>query len=230
VPLAPSFDTVGWLARSGSLMREIGAILLDAHPSAATGVDLVGDPALDGLGAAADPADAEEVARRLSGQFGVRRSINLGIDLPRAAECLRVLQAREVWNTHGHWIETVNPRFGPGVAERFSAARMITEDQVRAAELERDLVIAQLDAALPRGTILCLPPVPGPAPARDVLPAELQVQRARLFPLTALASLAGRPQISLPLRCVDSAPVGISLLGWRNGDEALLHAAAAILP
>jgi len=107
---------------------------------------------------------------------------------------------------------------------------MITDDQVRQAERERAAVIAQLDAVLPNGTVLCLPSVPGPAAAREASPEELQMQRARLLPLTAIASLTGRPQISLPLRSVDSAPVGVSLLGWRNGDEVLLQVAAGIFP
>jgi amidase len=229
-PLAPSFDTVGWLARSGSLMRDIGAVLLDDYSPAMTAADLVSDPVLDSLSGAPQTAAVNEHAGRLAAHFPKRHEISLGIDLQRAAECLRVLQAREVWNTHGHWVDSVNPRFGPGVAERFRAARMITDDQVRQAERERAAVIAQLDALLPNGTVLCLPSVPGPAAAREASPEELQMQRARLLPLTAIASLTGRPQISLPLRSVDSAPVGVSLLGWRNGDEVLLQVAAGVFP
>jgi len=229
-PLAPSFDTVGWLARSGSLMRDIGAVLLEDYSTAMTAADLLSDPLLDSLSGAAQPAAVTDYAGRFAEHFPKQYEISLGIDLQRAAECLRVLQAREVWSTHGQWIDSINPRFGPSVAERFRAARMITDDQLRQAERQRAAVIAQLDTVLPSGKMLCLPTVPGPAAARDASPEELQMQRALLFPLTALASLTGRPQISLPLRCVDAAPLGISLLGWRNGDEALLKVAAGILP
>ncbi|MGA2188635.1 MAG: amidase [Steroidobacteraceae bacterium] len=228
-PLAPSFDTVGWLARSGSLMRDVGAVLLGNFASAEVPAAVAADPRLDALGGAALPGGLAEAAGRFAEYGAPRREIDLGIDLARAAECLRILQSREVWNTHGPWIESVNPQFGPGVMQRFTAARLITDDQVRQAERDRAAVIAQLDAALPGGTMLCLPSVPGPAAARDASAEDLQLQRARLFPLTALASLSGRPQISLPLRTVDAAPVGVSLLGWRNGDEALLQAAARVL-
>jgi Asp-tRNA(Asn)/Glu-tRNA(Gln) amidotransferase A subunit family amidase len=66
----------------------------------------------------------------------------------------------------------------------------------------------------------------------------MQSQRRRLLPLTALASLSGRPQITLPL-LGDSAPQGdsaspapqsLSLLGWRHGDEALLATAELLVP
>jgi amidase len=50
------------------------------------------------------------------------------------------------------------------------------------------------------------------------------------MPLTALASLSGRPQITLPLPGAEAAPVGFSLLGWRNGDEALLEVAQLLTP
>lgn len=233
--LAPSFDTVGWLARSASLMRDVGAVLLDDDAlgndaSSMSAVEWANDPALDALGSGAVESADPAAARRFAERCPNARGIPLGIDFARAAHCLRVLQGAEAWRTHGPWIEAERPHFGPGVAERFTAARAIDAQQVRHAERERTALLARLDAALPHGRILRLPTVPGPAPRRDAAPEELQRQRALLLPLTALASLSGRPQISLPLGVVEGAPVGVSLLGWRHGDEALLQIAAAVYP
>jgi amidase len=234
-PLAPSFDTVGWMARSGGLMRAVGAVLLDAEaptiaPEHRTDLGWAYDPALDALGCAARAACDSAAARRFAAEDPGIQQIDLGIDFARAADCLRVLQGAEAWRTHGAWIEAVRPEFGPGVAERFRIASALDDEQVRHAEHERAVLIARLDAALPRGRLLRLPTVPEPAPPRDAGPAELQRRRARLLPLTALASLSGRPQISLPLDESQSAPLGLSLLGWRNGDAALLQIAAAVFP
>jgi amidase len=236
--LAPSFDTVGWFARSGTLMREVGRVLLDAAtPTAATTaatraspkIEFVRDPVMDRReGEAASSTAGDALVRH--GAFTECREITLGIEFERAAECLRVMQAHEVWSTHGHWVEAVRPRFGPGVAERFKAASAITADEVREAARVRGEILAALDAALPVGRILCLPAVPAPASRRDSSPDVLRTQRSRLLPLTALASLSGRPQISLPLRVADDAPIGVSLLGWRHGDETLLQIAAELLP
>jgi amidase len=239
--LAPSFDTVGWFARSGTLMREVGRVLLDAALTAATTaaataatraspkIEFVRDPVVDAReGEAGSSTAGDALVRR--GAFSECREIALGIELERAAECLRVMQAHEVWRTHGHWVEAVRPRFGPGVAERFKAASAITAYEVREAARVRSELLAALDTALPVGRILCLPAVPGPASRRDAPPDVLRAQRSRLLPLTALASLSGRPQISLPLRVADDAPIGVSLLGWRHGDEALLQIAAELLP
>ena len=227
-PLAPSFDTVGWLARSGALMCRIGTVLFTDAAADASPRDWVRDPAIDARCDAGTSGDNGPALR-----FAARHAmhpVNLGLDLEAVAQCLRVLQGAEVWATHGPWIEAVRPRFGPGVAERFEAARSITAEQVHSARRDRDVILEKVDALLPPGRVLCLPTVPGPAARRDASADVLQAQRARLFPLTALASLTGRPQISLPLRCVGGAPVGLSLLGWRHGDEALLRIAAEALP
>lgn len=224
-PLAPSFDTVGWLARSASLMRNVGAVLFGDAAMPRPAISLVRDAAVESHADSEGSAALTGIFARWATQELPVGELSLGIDLKGAVECLRILQGGEVWSTHGRWIESARPSFGPGITERFAAARAMTADQVREAARERVAINARLDAALPPGRILCLPTVPGPAPRRDASPGQLQVQRSKLLPLTALASLAGRPQITLPLLRVDGAPVGVSLLGWRNGDEALLEVA-----
>jgi amidase len=229
-PLAPSFDTVGWLTRSSTMLRKVGSALLGQGAMPMSELSLVRDSSVNGY---ADPI----VAARIESMFeacaarGFRGGdISLAVDLKAVAECLRILQGHEAWSVHGRWIESAQPTFGPGVCERFAVARAITADQVREAARERGSIIARLDAALPAGLVLCLPTVPTAAPRRDAAPEELQALRARVFPLTALASLTGRPQVTLPLPAVAGAPLGFSLLGWRNGDEALLEAAQALAP
>ncbi len=217
VALAPSFDTVGWMTRSGELLRRTGMALLDRGSSvaAAGALTLVRDPRLDAL---AEPAALPGLAAGFAAA-----GIDLPVDPLRAAEALRVLQGAEAWATHGDWITAVNPEFGPGIAERFALARTITTAQVAAAAEVRARVIAACDAALPAGHILVLPAVPCAPPLRAASAAELQSSRARLVPLTALASLTGRPQMTVPLRSAAGLPVGAGLMGWVGGDEALLE-------
>ncbi|MGO9512761.1 MAG: amidase [Steroidobacteraceae bacterium] len=229
-PLAPSFDTVGWLGRSTSLMRTIGAVLFGDRTMTVPAFSLVRDRSVEIHAEAVGSAALELVFERCARQVLQASELSLGIDLSAAAECLRVLQGHEVWRTHGRWIDSAKPSFGPEIAERFAAARAITADQVSEAAQERAAITARLDAALPPGRILCLPTVPGSAPRRDASLEHLLLRRAQLLPLTALASLTGRPQITLPLLLADGAPVGVSLLGWRHGDEALLEIAELLSP
>jgi amidase len=229
-PLAPSFDTVGWLARSASLMRDIGAALFEDAEMPAPAFSLVRDPGIERELDQRLAASLAHMFERLAAQGFAVSELSLGIDLKRAAESLRILQGHEAWITHGAWIDSARPNLGPEIAARFAAARAITAAEVREAAREREAMRTRMDAALPPGRILCLPTVPGPAPRRDASREDLQLGRARLLRLTALSSLTGRPQISLPLLQADGAPVGFSLLGWRNGDETLLDVARLVAP
>jgi len=56
----------------------------------------------------------------------------------------------------------------------------------------------------------------------------LTAYRTRALRLTAIAGLGGLPQVSIPLASVSGCPVGLSLVGWRGGDEALLDAAVTL--
>jgi amidase len=46
--------------------------------------------------------------------------------------------------------------------------------------------------------------------------------------LTCIAGLGGLPQVSIPVGTVTGCPVGLSLIGWPGGDEALLDLAVAL--
>src|ERR1700676_3341771 len=132
-PLAPSFDTVGWLARSTGLTRMVGSVLLGDGGAPVSGLALVRDAAVNGYTDRAVAALLEPLFETCAAR-GLRiGDVSLVTDLKAAAECVRVLQAHEVWSTHGRWIDSAQPRFGPGVAERFVAARGVTAEQARAA-------------------------------------------------------------------------------------------------
>jgi amidase len=227
-PLAPSFDTVGWLTRSIPIARVIGSVLLEARAATPLQVSLVRDPAIDRLAPQLDSDLLQTAYERCAAHRLPCTEVSLEIDLQHATRTLRVLQGHEVWSTHGAWIETERPPFGPAVAERLAAARSLSRAEVHAAEQARVALNARLDAQLPAGQILCFPTVPGPAARRCASTEELQALRAQVMPLTALASLSGRPQLTLPWLKTDGAPVGFSLLGWRNGDETLLQIAEMI--
>jgi amidase len=87
---------------------------------------------------------------------------------------------------------------------------------------------ARLAWLLPPGTIVCLPTTPFPAPRKGLSLATLDPLRARITCLTAHGGLTGVPQITLPGADVDGVPVGLSVLGPRGGDAALVAVAPAM--
>jgi amidase len=228
VPLAPSYDTVGWFARDASLFAAAGRVLLaSGRPgSVPTRLLLATD-----LLAVADPDVARALRpaiERLETLCGPASPV--AVAGGRAAEwrdAFRVIQSAEVWETHGEWVTRTKPDFGPGIRERFAAAAAIGPTELAAAKRRRSEIAAGLRAMLPAGTALLLPSSPGIAPLRGAPAAELEAFRARALSLLCPAGHAGLPQASLPLASLGGAPVGLSVIAGPGADEDLLALAVA---
>ena len=227
MPLAPSFDTVGWFTRDLATMDRVAAAA-GLAPAAGGAVPLLLPvDAWTAAGAETVAAVASALAR-LEAVHGAARPVVLAPEgLAAWFETFRVCQAAEVWQAHGAWVEAAKPAFGPGIADRFRMAAGIGAEEWAAARAARDTVRARLAEMLGGGAMLVLPTSPGPAPRRDADNAALDAFRGRALQLLCPAGLAGLPQLSVPAGTVEGAPVGISLVGARGADRALVAAAAA---
>ncbi|MCB1041288.1 MAG: amidase, partial [Acidimicrobiales bacterium] len=229
VPLAPSFDTVGWFAASPILFEAVGeAMFPDDAVFAARRRLIVAADAFDLAGDAVAEALAQAVASVSQGFTDVRRVVVAPDGLAVWREAFRTIQAREAWAAHGAWITATRPRLGPGVAERFQYAATVTAGAASAAEQRRSKVRRRMDQLLADGSVLVLPSASGPAPFRNASNAEVERVRAASLAMLSIAGLAGLPQISLPLATMNGAPLGLSLVGRRGSDRSLLRLAADI--
>ncbi len=227
-PLGPSFDTAGWFARSASVLRRVGEVLLPAGGEGALGplikvqeawVNAVPQTAVALVGAL---AGAERV-------FGPVLSAHLAPEgLVTLYEHFRVAQAEEAWTSLGGWIEATGPKFGPGVAERFAAAKAIDPAQAAAGRAFREVFRLRARSLLAGGAVLVYPTSPVPAPALGTSPEALQAVRERTMGVTAIAGLAGLCEVTLPVGQVEGAPVGLSLVAGPGRDRALLAAAERV--
>jgi amidase len=227
VAMAPSFDSVGWLAGSAGVLRLVGRALLggEATPSEVERVVVVQD-----LMDAADDA-VGGAARSFLARAGLAQAEEVIIAegaIGDWVETFRVIQGFEAWRSFGGWVSAHSPHLGPGVAERVRYASTVTEAEADTARATRASVTAHLETLLGVGTVAVLPTLPCPAPRLDADATELDHFRGRAMAFTCSAGLAGRPQVSLPIGLVDGAPVAISLLGWVGGDEDLLDMAARL--
>jgi amidase len=143
-------------------------------------------------------------------------------------EAFRRLQGREVWRTHGDWLTAVKPNIGPGIAERLHWTSTLTEQDEAAAAQVRDGMTRRMAALLAPGVVMVAPVAPGIAPRRGLDAGDLEEFRHRVLTLTCVASLAGLPQVAMPLAKVDGCPVALSLIGGRGEDEMLLDLARRI--
>lgn len=145
-------------------------------------------------------------------------------------DTFRILQANEVWGCHQCFVEEGDPRFGPGICERFEMAKGVAADQpvVEEARARRETIRARMDALLAGGAVLAMPTAPGAAPLKQLPTVELEVYRTRMLALTSVAGLCGLPQVNVPLAQTDEGPVGLSLVAARGADEMLLDTAVAL--
>ncbi len=231
MPLAPSFDTVGWFARSAQVLRRAGDVLL---PPDRAGIALSRFLAGRDAFALADKAVAAGVRTaiaRASALLRVTAQIDLATELGGLAEWLkrfRRMQPREIWAVHGAWIEARKPNFGPEIAERFALAKAVSQTPEGDDQEFRTRVTEHLDRVLGQSRVLLIPTAGTIAPRLDATKDELVQFRDRTLSLTSIAGLGRLPQVQVPAGLVDGAAVGLSLIGPRGSDRALLRLAEQV--
>jgi amidase len=227
-PLAPSFDTCGWFARSAELLERVGRVLLGGAKGEAPRRLLLAQDAFGLAGEAVAGALAPAVAR-VSALLGKPERVTVAADgLPQWFHVFRVLQAAEAWAQHGEWVKRVKPNLGPGIRQRVQWAADLDPALVGPAGKRREEIARHMEELLTGGAVLALPTVPGIAPLRNAPPAETEDFRSRSLALLCPAGLARLPQVSLPLATLDDCPLGLSLIAARGADEMLLELAKTI--
>ncbi|MBI1394725.1 MAG: amidase [Betaproteobacteria bacterium] len=226
LPLAPSFDTVGWFARDGSLLDRVGRVLLgDDGRAPAHGPLLVADDALAWAGEEVAQALAPAIAS-VGRLFPTVTHVRIGHDdFARWAEAFRDLQAAEAWEAHGRWVSANRPAFGPGVKERFEYASRVEPAAVESARAFRADLRARAASLLANDAVVVMPSAPGIAPLRGQPLDAMNAFRAKCMGLLSFAGHAGLPQISLPLARIDGCPLGLSIVAAPGNDLLLLDVA-----
>jgi amidase len=229
--MAPSFDAGGWFSASPGLLRRAGAALLGPPRRAAPIAQLI---ILDDAFETVDEPVAtmvEAVVTAAQDRLPVARHDRAapgGLDTWR--EAMRIVQAHEVWASFGEFITKRRPNLGAGIRERMEFAARISDDQAAAARDVTAKATRRMHELAVPGAVLALPTAPSIAPPLAAPADELESFRVRVMRLVCMASISGLPQVTIPAGTADGAPVGLSFIGWRGGDEALLSLATTMGP
>jgi aspartyl-tRNA(Asn)/glutamyl-tRNA(Gln) amidotransferase subunit A len=256
-PLAPSFDTPGFLARSIELLG--AALAATAGPDAGDPAT-IGRPALELAGA--PPGAASGAALRFAVPAALlpagpddrwRASLDavveglcaiggeqVDVDAPVAADLLGVfspMQMAEALHVHEDVLGTF-----PADADRYGADVRGRLEQARTVDVRRYLAAGgaanELRTAMLR--IFALAPLLvtpvgscGPSTTADpdeiVLGGQTVPLRAVVMPSTVLQNLCGLPSLTVPVGTdVDGLPVGIQLTGGPWSEPHLLSIGAAL--
>ena len=224
MPLAPSFDTVGWFARDAGVLARVGDVLLPPDRKEAWPTRFV--LARDAF-ALADPAIAAAV--RGACALPVADEVDIATDhggLPEWLRRFRRLQPREIWGVHGAWIESRKPAFGAELADRFAMAKSVAHAPEGDDPAFRASVTAHLAALLGNDGALVIPTIGAIAPRLDDADDAFATFRDRTLTLCCIAGLARLPQVQVPAGSLDGAAIGLSVIGPAGSDRALLRLAA----
>ncbi len=225
LPLAPSFDTVGWMTRDADLLDRVARCLIDEGPDDPP--TPIGSLVIaDDLCALADPATAAAVVNA-AGQLAAGRGVRLtrtrlldGVDAG-LREAFRVVQSAEAWTAHGDWVTAHPGVIGPGIRGRFAFGATVSADQ--AADARGAIADARriIHGQIAAGTAIVMPAASGPAPLVALDGVEKSTMRSATLALTTVAAAAGLPVVVAPAGAVDGLPVGVALMGAPLADLAL---------
>lgn len=231
MPMAPSFDCIGWFAATPGVFARIGPVLLGGKGRRAPIRRVL--MATDAW-AQADIEVVEALRDFLARAAALLPATDDTVVAPAGTaawrDAFRTIQGREIWSAYGKWMGRSQPTLGPGIKERLAFAATVTADQAHTAREVRAAARKTIRAHVPVGTVLCLPTVPCVAPETDADTSTLDDFRARVMALTCIAGMSGLPQVMIPATQIGGLPVGLSFIGWDRGDESLLALAQTLAP
>ena len=107
-------------------------------------------------------------------------------------------------------------------------AEQITDTQYKEASITRMNVCNRLDDIMKMECVLVIPTTPVIAPLVSTPPDELETFRQNTMALTCISGLTGLPQITMPIAELNGCPIGLSIMGKKRSDKALLQLACEI--
>lgn len=231
VPLAPSFDTVGWMTKDIDTLSRVAQVCL-AHSRQQ---EAYKQPSLGIAMSLFDEVAHKEACHSWLAQLADTHVCaaltpqQLDVKALATADTFRILQGAEIWQQHGRWLTDQQPDIAEDIMLRFDWCKTISDAQVIEAKTQQAKVIKQIDSLFAHHDVLVIPTTPGIAPRCDADDTTLANDRNALLAFTAIAGLTGLPQLHLPLFSLHQAPCGLSLVGKKGSDLALIKLAQTLV-
>lgn len=225
VPLSKSFDCPGVLAKKPVAFTKVCEEILSNRM---TGIGVPKKLVIldDAFDLVPDPTRSlfNDEIKKLSLKFSSCEHARFEVDIwSMLPDTFRGVQSYEAWRDLGTWISEHDAGFGPGVEERFEIARNSKWSFYEKSKKEQFKLAERVSEKFDEDTVLCIPTMPDVAPLKDQAEEELEVFRLHSLKLLTFASLTGRPQITFPVSQQETAPLGLSLIGFRGADIHLVN-------
>jgi amidase/aspartyl-tRNA(Asn)/glutamyl-tRNA(Gln) amidotransferase subunit A len=208
LPLAASFDTIGWFTRSAAEMATMIRAWFEFKEA----------PMAQPIrGAGFFPADlvSTETHRAIQ-TFSERLGLTVDEDMSTLRSLLEpcqrafnTLQSREAYRLHKDWLAQYGTLYDPVVKERILRGRAWTEAEMASAQETLQSVRAWFEHYFKTHDYLVMPICPGPSiPVAEATPTL----REQTLQLTTPTSLAGLPALSVPIWIDSERSVGVQFI------------------
>jgi len=225
-PMAPSFDVAGWFAKTPDIMAKVGSVLFGTETP---------EFKVNRFVIARDLFDTKDIGTASKYEAFIQGLSRLPVEIVETElgkpdfstwiEVLRNIQWWELNQAHGEWVFQNLDKFGEEIRGRLEKISSVTRNDMEEKRLVRKQLINNIENIITPGTIVVFPTAPGVAPLKGRSIDEAMASRIRTMRHTCVATVAGLPQVSMPLIEKDGCPIGISFMGARGQDGQLLAAA-----
>ncbi|MFL3650906.1 MAG: amidase family protein [Pseudoalteromonas sp.] len=223
IPLAPPFDTIGWLTQSAELLSDVGNVLLPNQAINKVDTLVICEPLFE-LVSPALQTPIKQLLEKTKPYFKHHKEFELPNNslLSELADSFRILQGRAIAKTHKDWLQLPGqlPQFAPAIAARFKMALALTAQEEQEALKVQTQWQTLITKNLNTKSCLFLPTTPTTAPKLGTNTSALRMQ---IITLSAIAGLSRSAQVHLPLANLENGhPYGFSLMMSHGNDKSLL--------
>lgn len=236
LPFAPSSSTVGIFANNLTVLEKVMSVLLASDECAHRPINNV--YLLEDAFSIADKEVNEALENSIS---QLKKLGNVNISSITLSDIIgektnlelwqenifSIVQCVEIWNAVGAWIESHQPEMGSRIQDSMDHFKQFDRSSLNNALYLREKMFSRVAKFTVPGDLFCFPTVPIIAPMKKELdnPKICMDYYKRTMSITSFAGVAYLPEISIPVRKVRNAPIGLSLAAAHRQDEFLLTAA-----
>ncbi|KAF3321005.1 translocon at the outer membrane of chloroplasts 64 [Carex littledalei] len=246
IPVSPSLDTVGWFAKEPGVLHKVGYVLLQLSytNSYQPRHFIMADDCFDMVKIQSSRL-TQVVVRSVERLFGrqVLSNVNLGNYLAAKLSSLKELQNEnkyanaknstllslgcamcglqnlEFKDQHIMWIESVKPAIDSYIKRSISTDEFSKSDLYQSVRHE---MRGALNSLLKDDGILVIPTVTGLPPKLNSKEISSDDYILNTLSLSAIASMSGCCQVTIPLGTYEKCPVSVSFIARHGGDRFLL--------
>ncbi|PKA51784.1 Outer envelope protein 64, chloroplastic [Apostasia shenzhenica] len=150
--------------------------------------------------------------------------------LASLAAAMKLIHKYEFRSNHKNWISSTNPTIDPSISVTLDNSEENSEVLIEKCQSTRTESRFALNSLLKDDGILVLPTVSGSPPKLNSKESLSEDYQIRLSHLSAIASMSGCCQATVPLDVNEKYPLSVSLIARHGGDRFLLDIVQMLYP